>query len=152
MRVAVLLAVALAGCSDSSAKKVTIEGLPYSFPKNHVNSIVRPDEGQTYVRLHPPGYKFALMHHPRSDRREREQKTLVIATVNTSRFSKSWSVATQVGVVICTDTPHYNCGFELYDRDVRWSVVFDGDQLPQVSDMKSSATALLTSYRSGDAT
>lgn len=148
MRLAVILGVLLAGCSDRSANAVMVEGLPYSFPKNHVNSIVKPDEGHLYVRLHPPGHKFAIMHHPRSDRRQLEEDTLIIATVNTSRFSKHWSVATNVGEVICTDIPHYNCGFELFDRDLRWSVVFDRDQLPEVSKMKRAATALLASYRS----
>ena len=147
MRLAVFLGVLLAGCSDSSANYVIIEGLPYSFPKSDVNSIVRPDEGHLYVRLHPQGHKFALMHHPRSDRRQREERTLIIATVNTSRFSKHWSVATKVGEVICTDIPHFNCGFELYDRNIRWSVVFDRDQLPEVSNMKVAATALLAGYR-----
>ena len=148
MRLVVLFCVLLAGCSDRSAKRVTVEGLPYSFPKSHLNSIVKPDEGHLYVRLHPPGHKFALMHHPRSDRRQREERTLIIATVNTSRFSKHWSAATNVGEVICTDIPHFNCGVQLYDREMRWSVVFDRDQLPEVSNMKRAAIVLLASYRS----
>lgn len=152
MRVAVILGIALAGCSDSSANPVTVEGLPYSFPRDHVNSIVRPEDGHLYVRLHPPGQNFALMLHPRSDRRQREEGELIIATLNTSRYSKHWSVATKVGDVVCIDRPHFNCGFELYDHEQRWSVVFDGDQLPDISRMKREATSLLASYRSKEAT
>lgn len=147
MRVAVILGIALAGCSDSSASIVTAEGLPYSFPRNHVNSIVKPEDGHLYVRLHPPGHNFALMHHPRSDRRQREESKLIITTINTSRFSKHWSIATEVGEVICVDRPHFNCGFELYDHELRWSVVFDRAQLPEVSNLKREASSLLASYR-----
>lgn len=151
MRVAVILGIALVGCSDSSACTLTVEGLPYSFPRNHINSVVNPDDGNLYVRLHPPGRNFALLHHPRSDRRQRETRKLIIATVNTSRFSKPWSVATKVGEVICIDQPHFNCGFELYDHERRWSVVFDNDQLPEVSNMKREASSLLARYRSKQA-
>ena len=147
MRVAVILGIALAGCSDSSASIVTVEGLPYSFPRNHVNSIVKPEDGHLYVRLHPPGHNFALMHHPRSDRRQREESKLIIATINTSRFSKNWSIATEVGEVICVDRPHFNCGFELYDHELSWSVVFDRAQLPEVSNLKREASSLLANYR-----
>lgn len=147
--VALVTAAASGGCSMMSAKDVTVEGLPYSFPKDAMNSLVRPDEGHLYVRLHPPGHEFALLHHPRSDRRQKEVNRLIISTVNESRFSKYRSINTDAGEVICTDIPHYSCGFELYDHDVRWSVIFDASKISDASKMKGEASRLLTSYRRG---
>jgi len=149
--VTALVAVAICGCSKVTHNVVTVDGLPYSFPKDHINSLVKPDDGHLYVRLHPHGHDFALLHHPRSDRRQKEVNRLIIPTVNESRFVKYRSISTDAGEIICTDIPHYNCGFELYDRDIRWSVVFDQARISNVAKMKEEASELLTNYRRGHA-
>jgi hypothetical protein len=136
------------GCSKRT-DEVLVEGLPYSFPKSHLNSLVMPDKGHLYVRLHPPGENFALLHDPMSDRQQREEARTVIPTIS-DRFSRQVPIQTAVGEVFCLDgLPHYSCGFELYDQDVRWSVVFDRGRLRQVLAMRANAVVLLQSYRRG---
>lgn len=149
-----LIALALAasvvseGCSKMSKNAVTVESLPYSFPRSHINSLVRPDEGHLYVRLHPPGERFALLHHPMSDRQQRKEGRIIIPTIS-GRFSRPAPIKTDVGEVFCIDIPHFSCGFELYDRDVRWSVLFDRERLGDVVAMNDRATILLSEYRRG---
>ena len=151
MIVAALMLTAISGgCSKMTPSDVTVGGLPYSFPKSHINSLVRPEHGSLYVRLHPSGERFALLLHSKSDRQQKEQNTVIIPTINRSQFSNHRSVPTEVGEVICTnDFPRFNCGFELYDHEIRWSVVFDQDRISKVPEMKEEATRLLTSYRRG---
>ena len=126
--------------------EVTVEGLPYSFPKSHINSLVKPDKGHLYVRLHPPQDKFALLHDFISDRQQREDGGTIIPTISGS-FSRPTSFDTDVGAVFCIDIPLYGCGFELYDKNIRWSVLFDKERLPEVSAMRDRAVIRLKEYR-----
>jgi len=137
--------LAILGCSKMPNREISVPGATYRVPDSDVEAVIK-DQGQTLVRIHPAGTHFKLILNTRSDRRQKETGKLVISGVS-NRFGNFESVDTPAGEVICSDVPHWNCGFEIFDQNSRWSVVFDRDYIHHTDELKAKALSILESYR-----
>lgn len=133
------------GCSGMQTNTITIQGVTYGFPDSHVEAILQ-DQGHIFIRLHPADSNYKLLLNTRSDRKQRETGDLIISGVS-DQFGQFEHIPTVVGTVVCKEAPHWSCGFEVVDKGVRWSVVFDRDHLRNVKELKDAALSALSSYR-----
>ena len=140
-------ALVATGCSELPPDPLTIEGLPYAFPKDHVHGFVPAEKGYLYLRLAPPGQELFLIIDARSERKQREQNSLVVSSINDTRFSQAKVFFQQGEQIVCKDTPLYSCGLQLNDSGITWSVVFHRESLSNVTDIKRRAEELITRYR-----
>lgn len=129
------------------AKQVTIEGLPYSFPKDHVSGFTTPQGGGTFVRLKPPGEAFLLVLDSKADRLQMETGRIIVSRINFSEFSRVTELHQDGETVICGEFTHNNCGFQIDDDGFRWNIIFDREKLPDVTAFRERARGLISSYR-----
>jgi len=136
----------LQACGQQTSEvDLKLNGSTYHIPKAQLDALVR-DQGQILVRINSPDREFKLAHNSRTDREQRETGKLTISGVN-DQFGPYETLSSTVGAVICIDGVDWNCGFELDDGGVRWSVVFARSRLPQVDSLKQRAAHELEAYR-----
>jgi hypothetical protein len=141
------------GCSETpDTKTLMISGVTYTFPRDQVDAISSED-GRPYARVHAPGSEFYLEHSDRSSwPNEQGLDVPTIPLINAAPGPHNANIEvlrTSAGVVVCdrSPRPEYDCGMEVVDAGVTWSVHFNKRHLPRIDALKSSVEKALASYR-----
>ncbi len=152
--VGVGLVVSTEGCSDvAKTKSLTISGVTYTFPRDHVDAVSRPEEEGRYARLHPPGSEYYLEHSRTAEwSNEQGPDVPTIPHINAAPGPHNIHIEvirTSAGVVVCdrSPRPEYDCGMRIIDAGVPWSVHFNRRHLPRLDTFKAAVESLLASYR-----
>jgi hypothetical protein len=145
---------ALGACTSEvykpADKRVEVNGVPYGFPGKDIEAFVGPSEGTLFVRLAPAGVHFHLIIDELTSDIANKQGPDVptISRLNSNRFENFRVFSTPHGKVVCGGrTPYFNCGLQVIDQGVKWSILFDDSDLPAAEQIRAKATALITSYR-----
>lgn len=150
---AALLTVGCKGGSEVGNRNVTVRGTTYHLPDNQIVAATNSSSQIVFVRLAPPGANFHLVidsFHPYL-KNKLGPEVPTISTLNDNMFGRFAKIQSENGaLVICSDgpEPYFNCGIEVLDGDVRWSVLFDRQQLPLADEIRKRATSLIQRYRS----
>jgi hypothetical protein len=141
------------GCRDSDAQRsITVSGITYRFPKDHVGGFVPDGNVGPYVRLRPPGENFSLVYSKDVYRpNEQGPNVPTIAHVNHVPRSPTFQVTTQesdAGLIVCfSETLRFGCGLRITDKNVPWSLLFSSKDAPQAVNMAARAERHLSTYR-----
>jgi hypothetical protein len=157
-RLAGLLAVSAAtGCSETpSAKTLTISGVTYTFPSEHVEA-ASSEDGRPYARMRAPGGAFYLEYSDDIERTNQQGADVpTIPSINSAPGPHNALIEvinTPAGKVVCDRAPrrNYDCGMRVFDSGVPWSVHFQERDLPRVGALKSAVDRMLASYRNSNA-
>lgn len=128
-------------------ENVTIDGLPYAFPKNDILNIVFPTQGKTFIRLEPPGESFLLVKDEGADRKQEATGKTIISKINSSRFRKVEEFYRDGIQVFCKESPFFSCGTQIEDQGIKWSVIFNRSDVKNVANIKDRAQRVLMRYR-----
>lgn len=134
-------------------KKITFHDTAYDIPVADISVAVIPPEGRLFLRLVPPGAKFHLILDEWNDLPSHQGAEVPrISMLNDVRFQEFTVTRLPSGPIVCTDRqPKFNCGLSIDDGPVKWSVLFDKEDLPHSEDIRVKALASIQSYRSGHA-
>ena len=135
------------GCGSRPATDIRLEGLPYDFPADAVDRIVRPEDGMTYVRLNEIQPGVILIFDSRVNRAERKRGELTLATLNFGRFAKTEKITSEGRIVICRNRLGLNCGIRIDDQGTLWTALFARDRLSRVDEVEAAARLMLNRYR-----
>ena len=134
-------------------KRLTVGDVTYTFPRDHVGA-VSSEDGRNYARLHAPGTEFYLEHSDRSEwPNEQGPDVPTIPHINAAPGPHNANIEvirTAAGVVVCdrSPRPEYDCGMQIIDAGVPWSVHFNRRHLSRIEALKSDVEKLLAIYRS----
>ena len=152
-RITVIMAAALmcAGCSEPAPTTATVRGVSYVIPAREVTSEVLTLPSRIYVRTAPPGADFDLILDAFRVYLPNKQGPGVptISALNDNRFGKFEVIASADGPVVCYVEPigpRFNCGISIDDGPVKWSALFDRDQLGRVAAIRREARATIARY------
>jgi hypothetical protein len=139
----------LGGCGRRLPAAVSLNGVQYALPPSQVTAAVFPPNGRLFVRLSPPDTAFHLILDEWSDLPSHQGPNVPrISRLNDVRFQRFSVTQFPSGPVVCTERqPHYNCGFQVLDGPVKWSVLFDRKELPQAEELRRQAVAIIKGYR-----
>jgi hypothetical protein len=152
--IGLLTLIGLAACDEMpQTRSVTISGVTYTFPGDHVDAISPPQEDSRYARIHAPGSEFYL-EHSTSGKWPNEQGSDVptIPHINSAPGPHNADIEvirTSAAVVVCdrAPRPEYDCGMRIIDAGVPWSVHFNRRHLSRIDALKSTVEKVLASYR-----
>ena len=139
-----------AACSQREPTSVTVRGMSYQFPREHVSASAVEQSGMIFVRIAPPGAKFHLVLDAFSPYLPPVKPDLPrISRLSDNRFDQYEVVGSAEVPVICSlgPRPHYNCGLSVDDGPVKWGVLFDRDQVERAGDIRQEATSAIRRYR-----
>jgi hypothetical protein len=133
-----------------ATQRVETEGVTYDFPAEDIEAYTSRSEGTLFVILAPQGEHFHLIIDELTNNVRNKQGADVptISRLNSNRFEHFNVYATPEGKVICGGRmPYFNCGLQVLDGGVKWSILFDKAYLSNASEIRAKATALINSYR-----
>lgn len=137
------------GCSRMpSTQTLTVSGVTYTFPREHVEAYAPPEQGRAYVRLLPAGSNYLLIYSLDAFKPNRQGPE--IPTIPTINFAPGKIQVSKVydSLVVCTpEKRRYNCGIQLKDAGVVWSMLFDELDISRVNLLRQEAVKALESYR-----
>jgi hypothetical protein len=150
-----LMASMIAACAGGGSKvsntEVTVRGVKYSIPKNHIRAAALTPANMTFVYIGPPGEKFHLVLDAFKPYLPNKSGFGVptISRVNDNRFGEYEVVQIKSGVVVCTKVkkPHLDCGLEVDDHGVKWGVLFDKEDIGNSDSIRDRAKAFVLAYR-----
>lgn len=148
----IIVLIATSGCSREEEKHLTVSGVTYAIPADHVQSFTEPGEGSPFARVRVHGRLFDLIYSERAKYRRNWQgkDAPLVTSVNDHSSRRSFERFDSNGVVtVCRgDQPYYGCGIRIEDAGVPWSVVFNRDQVPDAPLVRAAALQALQKYRS----
>lgn len=142
------------GGANMKSKTVSLHGVTYRFPNEHISAAVIPPEGRLYVHLAPPGAIFVLVLDEWGDRPSPHGPGIPrISRLSDNRFGKFTAIQTPDGTVVCDQgpQPRFNCGILLKDGPVNWAVLFDKEQINKAPEIRAQAVSIIRTYRSDHA-
>lgn len=142
------------GCSpvQDNYRTLNISGVNYRFPSTHVRNMLKPGQGETFVRLIPPNQPFMLIYSQNNYRNNQQGDNIpTISYVNDVPGDFN-VIETSSGFVICEPgSRRYNCGLRVEDNGIRWSVLFNQSEVYQSSIIRNTAARIISEYRESNA-
>jgi hypothetical protein len=137
------------GCEDKLSQPVALHGVRYEFPASDIHAAVYPPSSRLFVRLAPPDAAFHLILDEWNDLPGYQGPGVPrISRLNDVRNQPFAVSEFPSGPVVCTDRqPHFNCGLQIIDGSVRWSVLFDRKDLQRAEELRRQATTIIEGYR-----
>jgi len=145
--------IILGGCGRKLPAQVSLHGVRYELPRSQVIAAIFPPENRLFVRLAPENAAFQLILDEWSDLPSHQGPSVPrISRLNDVRFQRYSVSHFPSGPVVCTERqPHFNCGLQVLDGPVKWSVLFDRKYLAQAEELRRQAVEIITGYRTASA-
>ena len=143
-----LATVSMMGCSEMKPKSLEIRGVLYTFPREHVDGLVRPEEGNLFVRLAPPNQSFLLIYSENNYlSNEQGDNVPTIAYINDVPNRNIRILHDDSGPVICEPgLREFNCGLRVVESGIRWSVLFNQRYIKDSLTIRTAALEVLSGY------
>ena len=139
-------------CLESCAMKKTtllIEGVKYSFPPDEVINIIDRSQGHLYVRTSPKKANYDLIYSE-IDKGQTDKKTgkQVVSFVSNSPDSSLEVINIDGMQVLCSEfRTSFNCGFNISDNGITWSVIFNKSEISHIKRISSQSIKVIRGYR-----
>lgn len=155
------LGVALAlliGCDSESAPpsrqpvEYAIGQTSYVIPREHIERMTAPDNPEgaiPFIVLRPDGERYILVWDALSSRRVKEAPpgSFVVGRINDVGGRRVLIRTVGKQTIACIPhQPHRNCGTNLRDGEVTWSLIFDERRETELPELVAQATRSLARY------
>lgn len=143
--------VFLMGCSEVKSEEIQLGRWTYTFPKDHIDTLTLPKDGNLYVRLIPPGQSLQLVYSKKREYRRNwsGSDSPLITHINDAPATNFGIITFSGGKSVCRlDTDFMNCGIHVIDDGVDWSVIFDKSRVSESDAIREYSKRAIAGYRS----